>query len=248
MIIETFLSLALIHSQPQLPLASVMNWISPPAYAARFGATSSSFRSSSSSFRPSSSSFRSTSTSFKSSTSFSRPSTSVRSTPSPKPSTSSSVKPFTSSSSSNNIVRINKQISTSKPLTAPKIESLGSTSRPSVVTLPKPSSAPKIESSKNTRTSSPAPVVTRERYIERYTDSGIGGNPWFWMYMLDNNRPQQQIQQPAQIIVKDSDNKTVTVPENQMVIRKYSYSPVREFFVFALGGGIGVLFGRKFSL
>ncbi len=60
--------------------------------------------------------------------------------------------------------------------------------------------------------------------------------------------PQQQIQQPAQIIVKDSDNKTVTVPENQMVIRKYSYSPVREFFVFALGGGIGVLFGRKFSL
>lgn len=225
MIIETFLSLAIIHSQPQMPMASVMNLISSPAHAAKFGATGSSFRSSGSSFRSSSSSFRSSSSSFKPTTSFPRPSTPVRSTPSPRPSTPSSVKSFTPSSSSNNIVRINKQISTSKPLTAPK-----------------------IESSKTARTTSSAPVVTRERYIERYNDSGIGGNPWFWMYMLDNNRPQQQVQQPAQIIVKDSDNKNVTVPENQMVIRKYSYSPVREFFVFALGGGIGVLFGRKFSL
>lgn len=244
MIIETFLSLALMHSQPQMPMANVMNFISPPAYAARFGATSSSFRSSSSSFRPSSSSFRSSSSSFKSSTSFSRPSTSVRSNSSPRPSTSTSVKSSLPSTSSNNIVRINKQVSTSKPLTAPKIESTNS-SRPSVVTVPKPRTSPKVEP---VRTSSAPPVVTRERYIERYNDSGITGNPWFWMYMFDNNRPQQQIQTPTQVIVKDSDNKTVTVPENQMIVRKYSHSPVREFFVFALGGGIGVLLGRKFSL
>jgi hypothetical protein len=91
-----------------------------------------------------------------------------------------------------------------------------------------------------------APVITRERYVERYNDSGIAGNPWFWMYMFDNNR--QQVQQPAQVIVRDSDNKTVTVPETQMIVRKYSWSPIREFFVFALGGGIGILFGRKTAL
>ena len=99
--------------------------------------------------------------------------------------------------------------------------------------------------SKTTPTS-PAPVVTRETYVERYNDSGIMGNPWFWMFMFDNNRQSAPVQQ--QVAVKDSDGKTVTVPESQMIVRKCSHNPLREFAVFSLGGGLGVLLGRRFSL
>lgn len=93
-------------------------------------------------------------------------------------------------------------------------------------------------------------MVTRETYVERYNDSGIMGNPWFWMYMFDNNRQSAPVQQqvPTQVAVKDSEGKTVTVPESQMIVRKYSHNPLREFAVFSLGGGLGVLVGRRLSL
>ncbi len=93
-------------------------------------------------------------------------------------------------------------------------------------------------------------MVTRETYVERYNDSGIMGNPWFWMYMFDNNRQSAPVQQqvPTQVIVKDSEGESVKIPENQMIVRKYSHNPLREFAVFSLGGGLGVLLGRRLSL
>jgi hypothetical protein len=64
------------------------------------------------------------------------------------------------------------------------------------------------------------------------------------MYLLDNNRSAA----PTQVIVKNTEGKEVTVPSEQMIVKKSSHNPFREFAVFALGGGIGVLFGRKFSI
>ncbi len=218
MIIETLLSTVIATSNPvnHQPISSNV------IIAATYRSSGSSFRSSSgSSFRSSSSS------SFRSSPSRSYRSTSTpsfRSTPAPTSKVVINSQPREAPSipaPSNNIVRINKQ-----------------------VTAPVEKSTPVVKSTSVERES--APVITRERYVERYNDSGITGNPWFWMYMFDNNR--QQVQQPAQVIVRDSDNKTVTVPETQMIVRKYSWSPIREFFVFALGGGIGILFGRKTAL
>jgi len=79
--------------------------------------------------------------------------------------------------------------------------------------------------------------VTRETYVERYNDSGITGNPWFWMYMFDNNRSQPQ-QQPTQVIVKTADGEKVTVPESQLVVQKKDDNG-NGFLGFLLGGAIG---------
>jgi hypothetical protein len=65
------------------------------------------------------------------------------------------------------------------------------------------------------------------------------------MWALDNNERQQQ---PAQVIVNGVDGERVKVPSSELVVKRDSWNPVREFFVFALGGGVGVLVGRRFSL
>jgi hypothetical protein len=64
------------------------------------------------------------------------------------------------------------------------------------------------------------------------------------MWALDNDRQQQ----PAQVIVNGVDGEHVKVPSSELVVKRNSWNPVREFFVFVLGGGIGVLVGRRFSL
>lgn len=95
-------------------------------------------------------------------------------------------------------------------------------------------------------------MITRETYVNNYHDGGIAGNPFFWLWALDNNRgggsgaPQQQ--QVPQVAVVDTNGEKVTVPASQLVVQRNAWSPVREFFVFTLGGGIGVLLGRRFSL
>jgi hypothetical protein len=92
-------------------------------------------------------------------------------------------------------------------------------------------------------------VVSRETYVERYHDGGIASNPFFWMWALDNNRGNAQQQQPApQVIVANTDGEKVTVPASQLVVQRNTWSPVREFFVFSLGGGIGILLGRRLFL
>jgi hypothetical protein len=95
------------------------------------------------------------------------------------------------------------------------------------------------------RTTTSAPAITRETYIERYHDGGIGGNPWFWMYMLNNNNNRQPVAQSTPIIVKDIDGEAVKVPQSQLVVQKDSHNPLREFAVFSLGGGIGVIAGSR---
>lgn len=90
-------------------------------------------------------------------------------------------------------------------------------------------------------------VVTRDTYVTHYNDSGITGNPWFWMYMFDNNRDSNRQLTPTQVVVKDSSGESVKIPENQMIVKRYSYNPFREFLVFSLGGGLGVLIGRRFA-
>jgi hypothetical protein len=125
------------------------------------------------------------------------------------------------------------------------------TPKPTVTTVPK--SAPVTSREPiQTRTPEPTQIVTRERYIERYNDSGFMGNPWFWYVMMNNDRGNSTNNyygtqaQPTQVLVKDAEGQSVSVPENQLIVRKYSYSPIREFLVFSLGGGIGVLAARKF--
>ena len=96
--------------------------------------------------------------------------------------------------------------------------------------------------------SSAVRVITKETYVNHYnTDTGIMGNPWFWMYMFNNNRNSAQVRQPAQIVVKDGSGEIVKVPESQMIVKKYSYDPIREFLVFSLGDGLGVLVGKRFA-
>lgn len=231
MIIETLLSLTISHATPQITYPVLFQASTSSVYAKSYG--SSSFRSSSSSsFRSSSSSsFRSSpSSSFRSPTP--RPSISVPRTSSPTPIRISTPSPapkiFTPPPApkvpSSDTVRINKQITPApKTISAPPIKS----------TIP----------SQKTKTVSRNPVVTRETYIERYNDSGIMSNPWFWMYMFDNNR--QQV--PTQVMVKDSKGENVTIPESQMIVRKYSYDPLREFAVFSLGSGIGIFISRLFK-
>lgn len=221
MIIETLLSTVIATSNPVIHQPIFSNVV--------IAATS---RTGGSSFRPApTTTFRPAPTTFRSSpiTTY-RPTTtpSFRPAPAPTPKVVINTPPKVAPSipaPSNNIVRIKKQVATPAPKSNPVVKSI-----PTPVTVERDT----------------APVITRERYVERYNDSGITGNPWFWMYMFDNNR--QQVQQPAQVIVRNSDNKAVTVPETQMIVRKYSWSPIREFFVFALGGGIGILFGRKTAL
>jgi hypothetical protein len=70
------------------------------------------------------------------------------------------------------------------------------------------------------------------------------------MYMFNNNRsaPAPAYAQPTQVVVQDSKGGNVTVPSSEMIVKKYSHNPLREFLVFSLVGGIGVLVGRKFSI
>jgi hypothetical protein len=233
MIIETILSLAITHAVPQLPPYNLIQaFIGQPVYAKSFGSTSS--------FRSSSSSFRSSSSFSRPSSSFSRPNSSFSSRPSvsaPKvsaPKIYSSPRPIsapkipTPSTPSNNIVRVNKQ-TTPPPakVSAPPVKN----------TIPVPTGV------STTRTTAPAPAITRETYIERYNDGGIMGNPWFWMYMFNNNN--QPAPQSAPIIVKDVGGEPVKVPQSQLIVQKDSHNPLREFAVFSLGGGIGVFAGSR---
>lgn len=243
MLIETLLALSLKVNPVNIPAMVVTQPAHAQVVFAGYTARSSSFSSGRSSF--SSSSFRSSSFSSRpSSSSFSRPSTpapTIRSTPTPSVSVpkAPSIPSTTPKPSTSSVVRINKQTVTPKVST-----STSSTVRPTPA-------APVVSgSSTYNRSSTPTRVVTREHYVERYNDGGIAGNPWFWMYMFDNNRsqPAQTQSQPTQVLVKSSEGKDVAVPEQQLVVKKYSYNPIREFLVFALGGGIGVLVGRKVTL
>lgn len=200
----------------------------PPVMAASFSSSSSSSvvakSYGGSSFR--SSSFSSPSRSFSSgSSSFSRPSG------------------FNSPSKSFSSPKTAPAPKISAPPKAPTIQRIDKQVTPKV--SPIPSSRPSAPATP--ARPAPTPVVTRETYVERYHDSGPFSSPWFWIWAMDRDRPAQQ--QPAQVIVRNADGEFTKVAPEQLVVRRtYSWSPVREFFVFALGGGIGVLVGRKVSL
>ena len=237
MFIETLLALQLMNHPQVAPINYVSHLLVSPVAAnpsRSFSRSTSSFSRSTSSFsKPSSSSFsRSSSSSFsKPSSSFSKPSSSFKPTPSTRITAPSISKPSSSSVSSS--IRIDKQKSPSSSVTkSNSSRTLSGTRKP--VTTSQPSSN----------------IVTRETYIERHSDSGIIGNPFFWMWAMNNNRGgggNVQQSQPSYVQVEGKDGKDVVVPSDQLIVRN-SYNPVREFFVFALGGGIGVLVGRKFSL
>ena len=216
MILETILSLSLIHNNLNITPHYIF-----AAYSSRSSSSySSSSRSSSSYSRPSS-----YSSSSRSSSSYSRPSiysSSSKSYSSPKIYSPPKSTYNNSSSSFSSPVRITKQVET------PKIS-------PPVYTAPKVPTVPQT----------PAPrVVTRDRYITQYNNSGPLDSPWFWLYMMNNNHNNQ----PREVVVNNTEGSPVKIPENQMIVQKSSYNPVREFFVFLLGGGVGVFLGRKFSL
>lgn len=91
---------------------------------------------------------------------------------------------------------------------------------------------------------SPAPVVIQQE--------STFGNPWFWLYMMnqDNNRPQvvqsaPVIQQPQQ----PQENQTVsTQPEPvRTIVKEKPQHPFKTFLIFSLGfgGGVGLLFLLK---
>lgn len=155
----------------------------------------------------------------------------------PTPSISSSPSP-SKVEASNGIVRLNKQVQTPSKVVTPanKVVTPVNTAPKSTVKVP---AAPVARPQ----------VVTRETYVERYHDSGVMGNPFFWMWMSENNNSRQYApQQPTQVMVKSVDGETVKVSPDQMIVRKYSYNPVREFFVFALGAGVATLVVRKLSI
>jgi hypothetical protein len=233
MIIETLVTLAIQTAIP-VPIQYINNVgiLSPaPVFAARSSLRSSFSRSRSSFSSSRSSSFSRPSSSFSSGSSFSspkynyvpRPSTPTFS-PMPIKAPSISVPKSPAPVSSPSVVRINKQ------------------------NEPKPTftSIPTGVKSQPSQPYSPR-VVTRETYVTHYNDSGIMGNPWFWMYMVDNNRNSTPQPAPTQVVVKDSSGESVKIPENQMIVKRYSYNPFREFLVCSLGLGLGVLVGRRLA-
>jgi hypothetical protein len=71
------------------------------------------------------------------------------------------------------------------------------------------------------------------------------GNPWFWMYMFNNNNRPTTVAPAAPIIVRNTDGEDVKVPQSELVVQKDSHNPLREFAVFSLGGGLGVLAANR---
>jgi hypothetical protein len=211
MIFESLLSLALIHNQP---VVTPRLYTPPIILAAR----------SNRGYRPSTS-IRPTS----SSPSISRP---IRSSGGNivinqqrgfKPSNT----PLNVTRSSAGNVVINRQ-RTSPPVirTAPVIRSTPSSSTAPVIR------SPRVYTSR--------PIV-RERIIERESGGGFLGNPFFWLYMSQQNNNSQ----PRQVIVQ-----TPSQPQNttvQPIIQKNDYNPGREFATFALGSGLTVLAMRSLA-
>ena len=237
MILESLLALSL----SQAPIIHT-----PPVLAKSFSSSRSSFSSPSRSYSSPSRSFSSSpSRSFSSpSTSFSSPSRSYtspsRSFSSPSVSPRPSVTPKVSTpavSSTPSVQRISKQTTAAPPVQT----RLGPVSSPGTSTT----APPIVRAPRNTQPR----VVTRETYIERYHDGGITGNPFFWMWALDNNRGGSQAQQgpPPQVVVQNTDGEQVKVPASQLVVQRKAWDPLREFFVFSLGGGIGVLLARRLA-
>jgi hypothetical protein len=156
----------------------------------------------------------------------------------PTVSAAPSVKPATATTqveSQPSIQRINRQVSALASTTQSKI---GATGAPKVAPVIAPSSTTPRTVVVPRPVSREPRVVSRETYVERYHDSGITGNPFFWMWALDSNRGGSQPQQPTQVLVKNTDGEQVKVPASQLVVEKNTWNPIREFFVFLLGGGI----------
>jgi hypothetical protein len=215
MIFESLLSLALIHNQPVI---TPRLYTPPIILAARIGGGYRSSRSSSS--------FRSYS-----SPSISRPirSSSGNIVINQQKGFKSSNTPLNVTRSSAGNVVINQQ-RTSPPVIR---------STPSVRSAPKTTinSAPVIRSPQ-VYTSRP---IVRERIIERESGGGFLGNPFFWLYMSQQNNNSQ----PRQVIVQ-----TPPQPQNttvQPIIQKDDYNPGREFATFALGSGLTVLAMRSLA-
>lgn len=184
-----------------------------------FAAVSRSSSFSRSSFRSSPSSFRSAPTRIRSSA----PANTIRVKP-PSSVKTAPTQPKVLRSSSGNVV-INKQ----KAYTAPPI--------PPSSTSTGPSPAAPV------RTYEPRPQVVRETYVER--DSGIFGNPFFWMWMSESNRNNSQptvVQAPVQVETGNDGTRTIT----KTVVD--SHNPGREFATFALGSGLTVLLMKRIKL
>ena len=79
--------------------------------------------------------------------------------------------------------------------------------------------------------------IVRERIIGRESGGGFLGNPFFWLYMSQQNNNSQ----PRQVIVQTP---STTV---QPIIQKDDHNPGREFATFALGSGLTVLAMRSLA-
>lgn len=175
---------------------------------------------------------------------------------SPRPSSSSPTRIRASAPA--NTIRVKPPSSTKTVPTQPKV--LRSSSGNVVINKQKaytappitPSSAtPKPASTAPVRTYEPRPQIVRETYVER--DSGIFGNPFFWLWMSDNNRSSQPpvvVQSPAPAVSQTTlegangeQVKTIT----QTVVKQDEHRFLREFATFSLGSGLTILVLSRLS-
>ena len=84
---------------------------------------------------------------------------------------------------------------------------------------------------------SPAPVVIQQE--------STFGNPWFWMYMMDQNNNRPQVVQSAPVIQQPQENQSVATQSESVktIVKEKPQNPLKTFLIFSLGigGGVGLM-------
>ena len=237
---------------PALILSSHLNFhqVSPPPILATQTLVARSYGSRSSSFSRSSSSFSRPSSSYsRPSSSYSRPSTPTR-----IKIQNSSVQRIKSPTSKT----ITKSVTSSSPVTqlGPRIQKttlnnlkdssgrvqLTKTAQPTtVVTKAQPtirSNPPRNTIPTPRRTYpeySPAPVILQQE--------STFGNPWFWLYMMNQNNNRPQVVQSAPVIQQPQELQSTSPQPVRTIFKEKPQHPFKTFLILVLGigGGVGLM-------
>jgi hypothetical protein len=226
---------------PALILASHLNFhqVTPPPILATQTMVARSYSSRSSSYSRSSSSFS------RPSSSYSRPSaptrikiqnSSVQRIKSPTPKSVTSSSPVTQLGP-----RIQKTTLNSLKDSSGRVQLTKTTQPTPVVTKAQPTIRANPPSStilaprRTYSNYSPAPVVIQQ-------ESTLG-NPWFWLYMMnqDNNRPQ--VVQTAPVIQQPQELQSTSPQPVRTIVKEKPQHPFKTFLIFSLGfgGGFGLM-------
>lgn len=167
-------------------------------------------------------------------------------------SSSSFSRPSSFSRSSSAPTRIRIQNSTVQRVKPPTSNSF---KKDSSGRIPLTKTAPSVIKANPPRNTIPVPRKTYQTPRRTYPDytsapvviqqESTFGNPWFWMYMMnqDNNRPQ--VVQSAPVIQQPQENQSVATQSEPVrtIVKEKPQNPIKTFLIFSLGigGGVGLM-------